>query len=61
MYTATLDNGVSVDVYADGTAKGDDGNIYRLVSHLDDEEDVVIDGWEMTKNNKNHLDTNRLI
>ncbi len=61
MYTATLDNGVSVDAYADGTGKGDDGNSYRLVSHLDEDEDVVIDGWELTENVKNHLDTDRLI
>lgn len=61
MYTALLDSGVSVDAYADGTGRGDDGNSYRLVSHLDEDEDVVIDGWEMTENSKNLLDTNRLI
>ena len=47
MYTAELDNGVTIDAYADGTADGDDGNRYRLVSHLDEDEEVIIDGWEM--------------
>ncbi len=47
MYTAELDNGVTIDAYADGTADGDDGNRYRLISHLDDKEEVIIDGWEM--------------
>ena len=47
MYTAELDNGVTIDAYADGTAVGDDGNRYRLVSHLDEDEEVIIDGWEM--------------
>ncbi len=47
MYTALLDNGVTIDAYADGTAEGDDGNRYRLVSHLNEEEEVVADGWEI--------------
>ncbi|MBO5360966.1 MAG: hypothetical protein J6B25_09030 [Clostridia bacterium] len=47
MYTAVLDNGVTIDAYADGTADGNDGSRYRLVSHLDEDEEVVIDGWEM--------------
>lgn len=47
MYTALLDNDVIIDAYADGTAEGNDGNKYRLVSHLDEEEEVVIDGWEL--------------
>lgn len=47
MYTAELENGVIITAYEDGTADGSDGNRYRLVSHLDDEEEVIIDGWEL--------------
>ncbi len=46
MYTATLENGVIITAYADGTAEGNDGKRYRLISHLDNEEETVVDGWE---------------
>ncbi len=46
MYTAKLDNGVTIIAYEDGTADGFDGNRYRLISHFNEEEEVVVDGWE---------------
>lgn len=49
MYTAELENGVIITAYEDGTADGSDGNKYRLLSHLDDEEEIIIDGWELIK------------
>ena len=45
-HTATLENGVTITCYEDGTAEGSDGRKYRVVTHLDEEEDVVVDGWE---------------
>ena len=47
MYSAELENGVTITAFEDGTADGSDGKRYRLVSHLDEEDDVVIDGWEV--------------
>ena len=52
MYTALLDNGVTITAYSDGTAEGSDGNTYRIISHLDDDEEVVVDGWK----NMNDID-----
>ena len=46
MYTAILSNGDRILAFEDGTARGDSGNTYRLISHLDEDEEVVIDGWE---------------
>lgn len=45
-HTATLENGVTITCYEDGMAEGSDGRKYRVVTHLDEEEDVVVDGWE---------------
>ncbi len=45
-HTAILENGVRIHCYDNGTAQGNDGRIYRVVTHLDEEEDVVVDGWE---------------
>lgn len=49
MYKATLENGVVIYAFDDGTASGNDGNKYRVVTHLDDEDEVVTDGWEKTE------------
>lgn len=49
MYTATLSNGDRIIAFTDGTARGDSGNKYRIVSHLDENEEVVVDGWEPIK------------
>lgn len=52
MYTARLNNGVVIVAFEDGTAQGDNGKKYRLVSHIDSCEfcdvldTVVVDGWE---------------
>ncbi|MBQ3499050.1 MAG: hypothetical protein IJA87_07990 [Clostridia bacterium] len=46
MYTATLSNGDRIIAFADGTARGDSGKKYRIVTHLDENEEVIIDGWE---------------
>lgn len=54
MYTAVLDNGVTITAYEDGTADGNDGRKYRAISHIDKCEfydvldDTVADGWEIT-------------
>ncbi len=47
MYTAQLENGIVIHAFDDGTATGSDGNVYRVVTHLDEEEEVVTDGWEL--------------
>ncbi len=53
LYTAKLDNGVTVQAFADGTGDGSDGRRYRLVSHIDPCEfydvydEIVVDGWEL--------------
>lgn len=49
MYTAKLNNGETIIAYADGTAKGCWGNTYRIKSHLDDNDEVVVDGWEIAE------------
>ena len=46
MYTAVLENGVTITAYEDGTATDNEGGQYRLISHLDENEEVVIDGWQ---------------
>lgn len=48
-HTAVLDNGVTVHAFEDGTAIGSDGNRYRIVTHLDEDDDVVVDGWELAE------------
>lgn len=51
MYTATLDNGVIITAYEDGTACGNDGKKYRLTSHVDQcdfydvLDETVPEGW----------------
>lgn len=45
-HTAKLENGVIINAYDNGTADGNDGRKYRVVTHLDEEEEVVVDGWE---------------
>lgn len=45
MYTALLDNGDTVYAFDSGIGVGKSGKTYRLVSHLDENEDVVVDGW----------------
>ena len=55
MYNAVLENGVSITAYEDGTATGNDGLNYRLISHLDENDEVITDGWEAqpaTQHNK---------
>ena len=46
IYVAVLDNGTFIIAYEDGTAKDLQGNRYRLVSHLDENDEVIIDGWQ---------------
>ena len=46
MYTAVLSNGDRILAFADGTARGDSGREYRIITHLDENEEVVVDGWE---------------
>ena len=47
MYVAQLENGVYILAYEDGTATDLQGNCYRLVSHLDENENVITDGWQL--------------
>lgn len=53
LFTAVLDNGVTIHAFADGTADGDDGKRYRAVSHIDPFEiydvfdETIVDGWEL--------------
>lgn len=47
MYTAKLENGVIVHTFDDGTAVGNDGKNYRVVTHFDENEEVVTDGWKL--------------
>ena len=47
IYVAVLDNGVFIIVYEDGTAKDLQGNRYRLISHLDENDEVIVDGWQL--------------
>ena len=53
LFTAVLDNGVTIHAFADGTADGSDGRRYRAVSHIDPFEiydvfdETIVDGWEL--------------
>lgn len=44
-YIAKLENEVFIMGYSDGTAIGTDGNRYRHVVELDDDENIIKDGW----------------
>lgn len=46
MYTAVLSNGDRILAFADGTARSDSGRNYRIITHLDENEEVIVDGWE---------------
>lgn len=47
IYVAVLDNGTFIIAYEDGTAKDLQGNRYRLVSHLDENDEAIADGWRL--------------
>ena len=44
-YVAKLDNGVYIIGYSDGTAVGSDGKKYRHIVELDNDDNIVADGW----------------
>ena len=46
MYTAVLSNGDRIIAFADGTARGNSGRKYQIITHLDEDEEVIVDGWE---------------
>ena len=46
MYIAKLESGEFIIAYENGTAIDLNGRRYRLVSHLDENEEVITDGWE---------------
>ena len=46
MYTAILSNGDRIIAFADGTARGDSGRKYQIITRLDENEEVIVDGWE---------------
>lgn len=45
MYTATLCNGDTIYAFENGTAAGKSGKQYKIVTHLDENEEVITDGW----------------
>lgn len=51
MYTAILSNGDRIIAFANGTARGDSGSEYKIITHLDENEEVIIDGWEQITDN----------
>ena len=50
MYTATLSNGETIIAFEDGTARSTTDNKYKIVTHLDETEEVIVDGWELINN-----------
>lgn len=46
MYVAQLENSVYILAYDDGTATDLNGNRYKLISHLDENNETVTDGWQ---------------
>ena len=46
MYVAKLENGEFIIAYENGAATDLSGRRYRLISHLDENEEVITDGWE---------------
>ena len=50
MYTATLSNGEIIIAFEDGTARSTSGKKYKIITHLDENEEVVVDGWELIRN-----------
>lgn len=49
MYVAVLENDTFIIAYEDGTAKDLYGNRYQLISHLDENNETVTDGWQLIK------------
>lgn len=46
MYTAILDNGDTVYVFENGTAKNKTGDTYKAVTCLDEFDEIILLGWE---------------
>ncbi len=49
MYVAVLENDTFIIAYENGTATDLQGNRYQLISHLDENEETVTDGWQLIK------------
>lgn len=49
MYIAVLENDTFIIAYEDGTATDLNGNRYQLISHLDENNEIVTDGWLLIK------------
>ena len=49
MYISVLENDVLIIAYEDGTATDLKGNRYQLISHLDENDEAVTDGWQLIK------------
>lgn len=47
MYVAVLENGAFIVAYENGTAVDLPGRKYQLVSHIDENSETVIDGWQL--------------
>ncbi len=46
-YVARLDNGAYIIGFSDGTAVGTDGRKYRHIVQLDDDDNIIEDGWQL--------------
>ncbi len=46
MYVAVLDNGSFIIAYEDGTATDLQGRKYRHIAEYDENEVMILDGWE---------------
>lgn len=49
MYVAVLENDTFIIAYENGTATDLNGNRYQLISHLDENNETVTDGWQLIK------------
>ncbi len=49
MYTATLDNGDTIIALENGTARNQSGDIYNIVSHVDENDEIIVDGFKPAK------------
>lgn len=45
MYTAVLSNGDTVYAFDNGIGKGLSGITYKLITHVDENDEIVTDGW----------------
>ncbi|MBQ3604303.1 MAG: hypothetical protein IJA02_10715 [Clostridia bacterium] len=49
MYVAVIENGAFIIVYENGTALDLQGQKYKLISHIDENSETVIDCWQLSE------------